>query len=67
MQAVLDRLPTAKIIDSFDSKYVLEAEVYGDGIKMFLLSQGSWVKVLAPQEFVEEMKEEIEKMHDKYK
>jgi hypothetical protein len=33
----------------------LEAEVYGDGIRMFLLSQGAWVKVVAPEEFVREM------------
>ena len=43
-------------------KYLIEAEVYGNGIKMFLLSQGSWVKVIAPDEFVKEMKDEIEKM-----
>ena len=36
-------------------------------IKMYLLSQGSWVKVLAPQEFVDEMKTEIEKMKKMYK
>lgn len=66
VQAILDRLPTAKIIDSFEGKYVLEAEVYGDGIKMFLLSQGSWVKVLAPQEFVNEIKAEIGKMWGRY-
>jgi predicted DNA-binding transcriptional regulator YafY len=42
---------------------VIEAEVYGDGIKMFLLSQGSWVKVLAPQELVDEISDEIQKMY----
>lgn len=57
VQAVLDRLPTAKIIERKRRKYLLEAEVYGDGIKMFLLSQGAWVKVVAPGEFVEEMAE----------
>lgn len=41
--------------------------IYGDGIKMYLLSQGSWVKVLAPQEFVDEMQAEIEKMRRLYK
>ena len=29
---------------------------------MFLLSQGSWVKVIVTDEFVNEMKDEIEKM-----
>ena len=47
-------------------KYLIEAETYGDGIKMWLLSQGSWVKVTAPQEFVEEMRTEISKLSGLY-
>ena len=67
VQAVLDKLPTAKIIERHPGgKYLIEAEVYGDGIKMWLLSQGSWVKVLAPEEFVESMKKEIEEMKRLY-
>ena len=66
VQAVLDKLPTARIIGREGRKYLLEAEVYGDGIKMWLLSQGSWVKVTEPQEFVEEMKAEIERMRERY-
>lgn len=62
VQAVLDKLPTAKIIGRDDGIYLIEAEVYGDGIRMWLLSQGSWVKVVAPEEFVNELKSEIEKM-----
>ena len=67
VQAILDRIPTAKIIDKYAGKTIIEAEVFGSGIKMFLLSQGAWVKVLAPDEFVEEMKLEIEKMQEMYK
>lgn len=66
LQAILDRLPTAKVVERKKNCVIIEAEVYGDGIKMFLLSQGAWVKVLAPSEFVEEMKEEIEKMKNMY-
>jgi hypothetical protein len=55
LQAVLDKLPTAKIIERKRSEYLLEAEIYGDGIKMFLLSQGAWVRVIAPDEFVRDM------------
>lgn len=62
IQAVLDKIPTAKVIERSEGKYLVEAEVYGDGIKMWLLSQGSWVKVVAPDEFVSEMRDEIEKM-----
>jgi predicted DNA-binding transcriptional regulator YafY len=67
LQAVLDKLPTAKIIEKIgDRKYLIEAETYGDGIKMWLLSQGSWVKVVAPEELVEEIKVEIQLMLVKY-
>lgn len=67
VQAVLDKLPTARIIEREGRKYTLEAEVYGDGIKMWLLSQGSWVKVTEPEEFVEEIKIEIGRMINSYK
>jgi len=66
VQAVLDRLPTSRVVELRNGISVIEAEVYGDGIKMFLLSQGSWVKVLAPQELVDEISEEIQKMHNLY-
>lgn len=68
VQAVLDRIPTARIIgkDEHTGADIIEAQTYGTGIKMYLLSQGSWVKVLEPPEFVEEMREEIEKMRKLY-
>jgi hypothetical protein len=56
-QAILDKLPTAKVVERGRGRCLLEAEVYGDGIKMFLLSQGAWVQVVAPDEFVQEMGE----------
>lgn len=66
VQAVLDKLPTAKIIDCSSGKYLIEAEVYGDGIKMWLLSQGAWVKVVAPDEFVREFADEVNIMTKLY-
>lgn len=68
VQAVLDKLPTAKIIERLgNNKYLIEAEVYGDGIKMWLLSQGSWVKVVAPVDFIEEIKNTIKEISSMYK
>ena len=68
VQAALDKLPTAKIIERLGgNKYLIEAEVYGDGIKMWLLSQGSWVKVVSPTEFVEEIRKEVEAIAEYYK
>lgn len=67
VQAVLDKLPTAKIIDRLGGdKYLIEAEVYGDGIKMWLLSQGTWVKVVFPPEYVDEIKKEIKDIYSIY-
>lgn len=66
LQAVLDRLPTAVVLDISGGRALVEAEVYGTGIMMYLLSQGSWVKVVSPQDFVEEYKAELRKMLDKY-
>ncbi|MDE7364099.1 MAG: WYL domain-containing protein [Ruminococcus sp.] len=68
LQAILDRLPTAKVVEKNGSTSIIEAEVnHGRGIVMYLLSQGSWVKVLSPQSLVDEMKEEISKMQTYYK
>jgi len=66
VQAILDRLPTAKIVETMGKTYLIEAEVFGDGIKMFLLSQGSWVKVVSPPKFVEDMRCELKNMIEKY-
>ena len=66
VQAVLDKLPTARILEQTGKNYVIEAEVYGDGIKMWLLSQGRWVKVLEPAGFAAEIKEELEQMLKNY-
>ena len=66
VQAVLDKLPTAKIIDHENGKYLIEAEVYGDGIKMWLLSQGAWVKVVEPEELVDEIRSELESIRNIY-
>lgn len=46
VEAILDRLPTAKIISESDGKYLIQAEVFGDGIDMWLRSQGDMVKIL---------------------
>ena len=66
VQAILDKLPTARIIERGRGKFLLEAEVYGDGIKMFLLSQGAWVKVIAPDEFAKEMGETAREVAELY-
>ena len=65
-QAVLDRLPTAKVIKHTENGIIFEAEVFGKGIKMWLLSQGAGVEVLAPASFREEIADSIRKMYNMY-
>ncbi len=46
VDAVLDRLPTAVITDEDGEGYTISAEVFGQGIDMWLRSQGKYVEVL---------------------
>lgn len=46
VEAVLDRLPTAQILDEQDGVYTITAEVFGKGIDMWLRSQGDAVEVI---------------------
>lgn len=46
VEAVLDRLPTAQILEEKDGVYTITAEAYGIGIDMWLGSQGDKVKIL---------------------
>ena len=46
VEAVMDRLPTARVLSERDGVYTMTAEAYGRGIDMWLASQGEWVKVI---------------------
>jgi hypothetical protein len=46
IEAVLDRLPTAEIVGEKNGVYTIRAEAYGEGIDMWLRSQGENVKRL---------------------
>lgn len=44
IEAVLDRLPTAQIVEEDGQGWTVEAEAFGKGIEMWLRSQGDYVK-----------------------
>ena len=46
IDSILDRLPTAKILDHDEDGYIITAEVFGTGIDMWLRSQGELVELL---------------------
>lgn len=66
VEAVLDKFPMAKVIDEKEGVYTIEAEVFGSGVKLWLLSQGSKVKVMEPEALVKEIKQEIKDMSNQY-
>ncbi len=43
VEAVLDRLPTAKVVAEEEGAFVVEAEVFGKGIDMWVRSQGELI------------------------
>lgn len=46
IEAVLDKLPTAEILEQDNGIYTVKVEAYGDGIYMWLRSQGDNVKLI---------------------
>lgn len=46
VDAILDRLPTAKILSEENGVYTIGAEVFGKGIEMWIRSQGDLIKKL---------------------
>lgn len=68
IEAVLDRFPTAQLIkkDYKNNSFPIEIEVVGDGILMWLLSQGSKVKVISPNSLKMKHINELKRMLDNY-
>lgn len=46
IEAIQDRLPTAEIIQQCEDGYIIKAEVFGDGVDMWLKSQGDTIQLL---------------------
>ncbi|SET45780.1 Predicted DNA-binding transcriptional regulator YafY, contains an HTH and WYL domains [Natronincola peptidivorans] len=67
IEAVLDRLPNAEIIKQKEAEYLVKTEVFGQGIKMWLLSQGKDIKIIEPRNFIEDMEDIADKLLKQYK
>ncbi len=50
-QAVMDRLPTVRVIERLDDGIIFEAEMFGKEINMWLMSQEEFVEVLELKSF----------------
>ena len=47
LESVLDRLPTAKVLQVTEKGWIVEAEVFGTGINMWVRSQGDYIKIIS--------------------
>ncbi|MFT8871620.1 MAG: WYL domain-containing protein [Sporolactobacillus sp.] len=66
LDAVLDRLPTARVIAQEGKVATIRAEVFGKGIIMWFLSQAQYLEVLAPDELREQMRQTVREMAGVY-
>lgn len=46
IEAILDRFPTAEIIEHDERGWIITAEVYGNGVDMWLRSQGDTIELM---------------------
>ncbi len=47
LEALLDRLPTARILSEKDGVYTVCAETFGDGVLMWIRAQGNCARILS--------------------
>ncbi len=46
VEAVLDRFPTAEIIEQNEQGWLIKAEVYGDGVDIWIRGQGDLIEII---------------------
>lgn len=46
IEALLDKIPTAKILEENKDTYLISAQVFGNGIDRWILSQGNAIEVI---------------------
>lgn len=66
LTSVLDRFPTAEVLQKLDHGWLIEAEVYGKGCLMWLLSQGEHVEVISPSSIREKLIATLRSMSARY-
>lgn len=66
IEAVLDKFPLSKIIEQNGNWYKVESIAYEQGLLMWILSQGEWIKVLSPHDLVQKVKEKLNRVINLY-
>jgi hypothetical protein len=59
-QTALDRLPNSRVVKQEpDGSVIIEGYLYLQGLRLWILSEGTLVKVLEPASLVEDIKKEL--------
>lgn len=66
VEAILDKLPTARILKEEGEIYTIEAEVFGKGIEIWLRSQKDIIEIVKPESLRKEMKTTLQEMLKHY-
>ena len=66
VEAILYRIPTAVIENAENGVYTIKAEVFGRGIKPWILSQADKIEILEPKELKNEVIELVKKIKELY-
>lgn len=54
------------MVEQYEHGCIIEAEVYGKGVIMWLLSQGKMLEILKPESLREEAKTILKGMYERY-
>ena len=63
---IRDKLPAAEIKENGENEYIIDAEVCGDGILTWILSQGEDMELIKPLNLRDRLKEMLKRMLKKY-
>ncbi|MFH5810186.1 helix-turn-helix transcriptional regulator [Companilactobacillus sp. FL22-1] len=64
----LDKLPNSRVVShEADGSVIIEGYMYTQGLKHWVLGQGTFVKVIEPHSLIEEVKQELQASLDQYK
>ena len=66
IDSVKDKLPTAEVKEKGGSEYIIDTEVFGEGILMWILSQGEDMELIKPLKLRNQLKEMTKRMLKKY-
>lgn len=65
-QTALDHFPNSKVIKEFDNEVLIEGTAYTQGLIMWIMGQGTRVRVKSPISLIEAVKSELKKTLEFY-